>query len=408
MTMKLIKSEDDYTRALARLDELMDVEAGSLEGDELELLVTLIELYEEKVHPIELPDPLEAIRFRMDQSGLRQQDLVPFLGSRSRVSEVLNGKRPLTLKMIRALHNGLNIPAEVLLREPNASLPPVEDIQWERFPVIEMAKRGWFSGFKERSSRAAEYAEELMLTFLGKDGFGRVGPDFLKQHVRSGSSMDEYALAAWRTRVLQLASEQSVDDYDVKKIQEDIRPLVQLSYLEDGPRLAQEYLAKCGIALVVLSHLPRTHLDGAALLSPDGYPVVALTLRHDRLDNFWFTLMHELGHVAIHLDPAAASSMFVDDLTPATNELDQVEKEADAFATKSLIPDAEWRAFVDCQDFSASGAHRLADSLRISPSIVAGRIRREMSNYRLLSRVVGYGVVRKHFENQEGSVAYAS
>ena len=123
MVAKVIKNDREYEAALERIEELMDAVPDTPEGDELELLSTLVELYEEKRYPIDLPDPVEAIRFRMEQVGLKQQDLVPYIGSRSKVSEVLNGKRPLSLKMIRALHKGLGIPAEVLLHEPGADIP---------------------------------------------------------------------------------------------------------------------------------------------------------------------------------------------------------------------------------------------------------------------------------------------
>ena len=117
MVARVVKTDVEYEKALARIDALMAAKRGTPEGDELELLVTLVDLYEQRVHRIDLPDPISAIRFRMEQQGLRQKDLVPILGSKSRVSEVLSGKRPLTLKMIRALHAGLGIPAEVLVQE---------------------------------------------------------------------------------------------------------------------------------------------------------------------------------------------------------------------------------------------------------------------------------------------------
>lgn len=123
MVAKLIQTEHEYEDVLARIDALMDVGPGTPEADELELLATLADLYERRMHPIDLPDPIAAIRFRMGQQGLKQKDLVPFLGSASRASEVLNHKRPLTLKMIRALHEGLGIPADVLLQKPHETVP---------------------------------------------------------------------------------------------------------------------------------------------------------------------------------------------------------------------------------------------------------------------------------------------
>lgn len=123
MAPKVIKSEHDYELTLGRIEALMDSEPNTPEGDELELLTALVEIYERERFPIGLPEPIEAIRFRMEQGGLQQQDLVPYVGSRSKVSEILSRKRPLSLRMIRALHRGLGIPAEVLLQEPGEGSP---------------------------------------------------------------------------------------------------------------------------------------------------------------------------------------------------------------------------------------------------------------------------------------------
>src|SRR3990172_4038821 len=104
MFPKIIKNEKDYKAALARINDLMDADPGTPEGDELDLLVTLVELYEKAKYPIDLPDPVEAIKFRMDQLGLKQKDLIPHIGSRSKVSEVLSRQRPLSITMIRKLN----------------------------------------------------------------------------------------------------------------------------------------------------------------------------------------------------------------------------------------------------------------------------------------------------------------
>ena len=116
MNPKVIRNEADYEAAMARIDELVEAKLGTPEGDELDLLATLVELYEKDVYPIGPPDPIEAIRFRMEQMGLKQKDLIPFIGSRSKVSEVLSGHRSLSVSMMRKLHEGLGIPAEVLLK----------------------------------------------------------------------------------------------------------------------------------------------------------------------------------------------------------------------------------------------------------------------------------------------------
>ncbi len=113
--MKPIKTEADYDAVLERIETLWGSDEDTPEGDELEVLVTLIEAYEAKHHPIPGPDPIEAIKFRMEQQGLTRKDLEPLLGHRGRVSEILSGKRSLTLTMIRRLNKELHIPAEVLI-----------------------------------------------------------------------------------------------------------------------------------------------------------------------------------------------------------------------------------------------------------------------------------------------------
>lgn len=118
MNLKIIKTDREYRAAMVRIDQIFAAKPRTPEGDELELLLLLVENYEEEAFPIDLPDPVTAIRFRMDQQGLKQKDLEPYIGSKSKVSEVLSGRRDLSLTMIRKLATGLGIPADVLLRQP--------------------------------------------------------------------------------------------------------------------------------------------------------------------------------------------------------------------------------------------------------------------------------------------------
>ena len=118
---KVIKTEAQYEATLARVEKIFDAKPGTPKGDELELLLLLVETYEEKEYPIGPPDPIDALRFRMEQEGLKPKDLIPYIGSKSKVSEVLSGQRPLSLNMIRKLVTGLRLPAEVALRETKTS-----------------------------------------------------------------------------------------------------------------------------------------------------------------------------------------------------------------------------------------------------------------------------------------------
>jgi len=118
MDIKPIKTDSDYRAVLKEIESLMTAEADTPEGERLDILVTLVEAYERKHVPLNLPDPVEAIKFRMEQLGLTPKDLEPMIGRSNRVYEILNRKRPLTLKMIWRLHNGLGIPAESLIKQP--------------------------------------------------------------------------------------------------------------------------------------------------------------------------------------------------------------------------------------------------------------------------------------------------
>ncbi len=157
--------------------------------------------------------------------------------------------------------------------------------------------------------------------------------------------------------------------------------------------MAKEHLARHGIALVIEPHFQKTFLDGAAML--DGkHPIVALTLRHDRLDNFWFALLHELVHVGWHL--TERTPFFSDDLD-SHSKLDKIEKEADEIATEALIPADAWAKSAVRESHSADDARALAHKLGIHPSIVAGRVRRETRNYRILTQLIGRGGQLKQF-----------
>lgn len=395
MKPKLIKTKADYDAVLKRIEEIFDSVPGSPEGDELELLAMLVDTYEEKTFPIDLPDPIAAIRFRMDQQGLKPKDLVPYFGSASKVSEVLSGQRSLSLSMIRNLVNELGIPAEVLLQKPGAALPEDLSATFKRFPFAEMVKRQWFPGFTGTLSEAREQPEDLMRDFAKNLGLHFVKVALNRQHVRSGSQVDEAALTAWRIRVGNLAVRESLPPYRKGIITQDVlSELAHLSYFDEGPRLAREFLQKNGIHFVVERHLPKTFLDGGAFRLPDGAPLVALTLRYDRLDHFWFTLFHELAHVALHLDADRMDACF-DDLGTADQE--EFELEADQYASEALIPDKEWNKSGLAVDYTAEKVLSFASQLRINPAIPAGRIRFKRKNYKILRELVGNGSVRKLF-----------
>lgn len=400
--IKPIRTEKDYEAALARIDALMDAEPDSAEFDELDVLADLIELYESKHEPMGYPSPLAAIQFRMEQGKLSLRDLIPFIGSRAKVSEVLSGKRAITMPMARALHEHLGIPADVLLREPGVTLgDPLADMEWSRFPVNAMAKLGWIPD----RPNLASHAEEIVRDLIERAG----GPDVAgaalyrkNDHTRTNAKMDPYALKAWCWQVLAKANEERPKtSYKRGTVTLGfLRKIAQESWSENGPRRAKEFLARHGILLVVVQHLPKTYLDGAALRLGDDRPVIGLTLRYDRIDNFWFCLLHELAHVGRHLDNDEGNA-FVDDLTLRRAEggrEDPRERQADDWAEEALIPQAAWEASAVKDHPTPMAVMNLANALKIHPAIVAGRVRYEQQNYRLLSQFVGTGEVRRQFD----------
>ncbi len=175
-----------------------------------------------------------------------------------------------------------------------------------------------------------------------------------------------------------------------------LRDIARLSRSKNGPLLAQEHLKGFGIALIVEEHLPKTFLDGAAFLNSEGRPVIGMTIRYDRIDNFWFVLMHELVHVWKHL--GKDNDSIFDDLDP-NPKIDDFEEEADRIAREALIPLKTWQDSEACHIPSAYAAEELAETLRIHPAVVAGRIRYETQNYRKLNQLVGSGQVRNLFKD---------
>ena len=402
-TIKPVRTSVDYERALVRIDDLMGAQEGSADGEELDVLVDLVELYEARNEPVALPDPVAAIEFRMDQQGLTSRDLVPYLGSRSRVSEVLSGKRAITMPMARALHQHLGIPADVLLQAPRAPESSLSSgIEARKFPLRAMAIRGWIPGGRDLRERADELIAGLIRRAGGPEVAAAAAFYRKNDHRRLNARTDEYALRAWCWKVMATVNERpSGPNYEAGAITPEVLGAVaRLSRFEDGPRRAQAFLAQRGVALEVLGHLPRTHLDGAVLRLADGRPVIGLTLRYDRVDNFWFCLLHELAHVGRHFDNDP-DGYFFDDLKLQEQERwshDSREAEADSWAEEALIPQGIWETSPVRSAPSAIGVINLAQVLQVHPAIVAGRVRYERRNYRLLSQFVGSGQIRRQFE----------
>lgn len=388
--VRVIESDNDYELALEQMADLMSrtPPAGSDSERLLKTLAVLVRDFESRQYSIAPPDPIEAIQFRMEQQGLAPKDLVPFLGSRSRVSEVLGGKRPLTLPMIRNLHLGLGIPASSLLGGRGKEGSEV-GLDLRRVPFSDMKKRGWI----DRLPRNPADATQLFESWLAPVRSQELAPLY-RRHVRSAKTIDHEKLIVWTAQVAKRALSHSPSGkFDSTWSPEFLRDVARLSVFKNGPALVRELLDQHGIVLIVEPSL-SSWLDGAAMMFRQ-IPIIALTLRHDRLDNFWFVVMHELVHLFKHLE--SESTSYFDDLD-FDSQTDPKEVEADALASEILIPADVWKTSPASRLRSADAANHLAQRLRIHPAIVAGRIRRTYKDYRVLSGLVGQGEVRKHFE----------
>ncbi|HEY9592922.1 MAG TPA: plasmid stabilization protein, partial [Spirochaetia bacterium] len=369
----------------------------SVEYNERDVLAVLIERYEEEHYPIDPPDAVEALKFRMEQGGLTRKDLEPHLGGRARVSEVLSGKRELSLSAIRALHAHLGIPSDVLIGKRQLPPPsPFRDEDLNRLPLKELTARGVFHGFGGKPEERPEQAIHWLTERAGGiDAFPPVGFRSTA-NMRVNAKIDPGALACWCLCVLARAREDLAEvDFTPGSLTADfVRGLVSLSVLDDGPRYVPSFLAKVGISFVIVSHLKHTYLDGGVFLRHGGRPIIALTLRYDRLDNFWFVLLHEVAHLAFgHL--SAGKPWIADDLDmPLTDNSD--EAEADEYARDHLLPrdfDLHLRG-----DLSVSDIVRYAKEKAVNPAIVAGRVQHERKDYRTFARLLGHRKVRQLFE----------
>lgn len=405
MEPKVIKNEQSYHSILQEAERLvaLDPAASSKEAERLELLTVLLEDYERREFPFETPDPIEAIEFRMNEQGLRQIDLVPLIGSRSRVSEVLARKRPLTVQMIRALSTGLGIPLDALVMETkhNTVGMPADSasFDWKKFPVKEMEKRGWLAALKTKTDASIE---EVVQAFLSQVASGARRAVMYRRNFR-GEEVDQkayYSTLAWTARVLIRAKESEINQqvkFDPSKITPELlRNLARLSWLSDGPRLAIEFLAKYGIVVIVEPRLPNTLLDGAAMLTESGVPVVGLTLRYDRIDYFWFTLLHEVAHIWRHLN--SSDDIFIDRIENIDSKV-MAEKEANRISRDSFIPRGIWKRSPAFLSPTKENIQQLADELHIHPAIVVGRLQYETGSFERFREFLGQGSVRQCFPN---------
>ena len=343
----------------------------------------------------DLPDILIQARIAR---GLSQRELGDYLGLKEQQVQRYEAERYRSASLDRLVEVSDALGVQIARRAElvgDSALGSVDPDSWKAFHFAEMFKRGWFEDFAGSLAEARKAAPELIPAFLRGAQARNAAPALHRKSVRASRQVHEAVITAWEARVRRLAERDAPPvRYDPALINDTwLAELVALTLLGDGPARSVGFLREIGIAVVVERHLPSTLLDGAALATLEGYAIVALTLRHDRLDNFWFTLFHELGHLKLHIGKGYAA-IFDDTEAPAGSD---IEAEADLFAQEALLPASKWSLGVSRFTRTEQAVRTDAKRFGVGPEIIAGRVRREAHDYTLLRTLVGDGQVRRQF-----------
>ncbi|AHI04741.1 hypothetical protein BDW_01155 [Bdellovibrio bacteriovorus W] len=389
-------SEKEYRSFLQEIAELIELDPlnDSKEGERLKLISMAVQSYEKNKFFFAKPSPIDAIKFRMTEMGLSQTDLIPYLGGKNRVSEVLSKKRSLTLPMVKALNKYLEIPLDILIQEEKAKdvkFTP-ESFVFDEAVVKEIQKKGWI----EKKPVDFDNIKGFIDSFLSPIG-GLTPSNVLFRRAPHANirGVNQTSTFLWASKVLLDSKKIESSTFSQTAIDNDfLKGIARLSYFKDGPLLAREELLKNGIKLVIVPHLTSTYIDGGTISDENGNPVVGLSLRYDRLDSFWHTLMHELVHIQKHLKVLVGP--FLDDLD-VEDPSDPIEREADQIAREIFIPKSVWRSSDALHFRTQESILLLAKELHISPAVIAGRIRFETKKYNLFSDLLGANTLRKIF-----------
>lgn len=326
--------------------------------------------------------------------GWSQKDLARNLGLHAQAIQRYETERYRSISLSGLLrvasalgvHLSVDMPvAASSLWAPSYEIPPAEAQK-----VIKHARaNGWLEASSNSDESAANELKRLIAEHVGTHGT----PSLLRTGLNVEDHSEDWALLAWKAQVTRQAKG-IIQKHKLRYRPFDIAwlmDLVRLSKLDDGPIQARELLLKRGIVLIAETQIPGMKVDGAAFLVDD-VPVVGVTLLRDSLDNFWFTLLHEVAHVVLHYRTGLASGFFDDVEHPL---VDEFEEEANRFASSMLIPEEIWARSPARIAKSPEPIERLARHLGIAPAVVFGRIRMERKNYALFSDKIGRGEVRR-------------
>jgi HTH-type transcriptional regulator/antitoxin HigA len=292
------------------------------------------------------------------------------------------------VRVARTLGVRLTVDISNPLQEP--WLPSFEMSSTELHKVLKHARaHGWLDKADQSDDSGISQLRRTVAEHVGEYGT----PSLLRTGLNVEDLTKDWLLLAWKAQVTRTALK-FIQRNRIKYRPLDIswlKDLVRLSAFDDGPVRAKALLAEHGIIAIIEPQIAGMKVDGAAFLVDD-IPVIGMTLRLDVVDNFWFTLLHEIAHVILHYRTGLASGFFDDADNPG---IDEVEAEANQFASNMLIPDELWKRSPARIAKTAEPIERFAQQLGIAPAIVFGRVRMERQDYRLFSDKIGRGRIRK-------------
>jgi HTH-type transcriptional regulator/antitoxin HigA len=256
----------------------------------------------------------------------------------------------------------------------------------------EMVRRKWFA--PSEGDRTAALGTYLFGGVRNRPAFAQAA--LFRRQARQRDLVEEITTLAWLCRVRDEADSIDAPSFDPARLtSKSVSHLVHLSKDAGGPKEAVHFLRTLGIRVIIESSLPGMRTDGASFVLKDRGPVVGLTLRYDRLDSFWFTLLHEVAHIFLHLR-GNSEAVFIDTIEDEDIELgeSEVEAEADAFAKDSFVPRDAWLRSDAFRLGTEAAIFALAKKFEVHPAIVAGRLRFERRRYEAFTQLLGAGEVR--------------
>ncbi|MER2635053.1 MAG: XRE family transcriptional regulator [Rhizobiaceae bacterium] len=332
--------------------------------------------------------------------GFSQKDLARRLGLREQAVQRWEAEkyRSISLSNFQKVAQSLGVRWQMQdIASEDRNWPPVYDVT--KADVTKVLRHARENGWLETSDASDDNATATLIRYVG-DHVNRYGtPSLLRTGLNVLDHTHDWSLLSWKAQVTRRA------EAIIANTKPRYRPirvtwlieLVRLSQFDDGPKRAVSLLLENGIVLVAEPQISGMSVDGAAFLADD-VPVIGMTILRDTVDNFWFTLLHEVAHVILHYRTGLSSGFFDDVTSP---DVDEFEEEANRFASNLLIPDEIWSRSPARIAKAPEPIEKLANQLRISPAIIFGRIRMERNDYSIFSNKIGRGTVRRQLLSKD-------